>query len=200
MSIISSTDDGALIDTLWPSRGTAAPMRGLRLAILVVAGSALMALSAKVQVPMWPVPMTMQTFAVLVIGMAYGWRLGGLTLLAYLAEGAIGLPVFAGGAGLAYMAGPTGGYLAGFVVAAILVGWLGDRGWDRSVAMTLVAMVLGTSLIFGLGVAWLTALIGFEPAIANGLVPFLVGAAFKIALAAAVLPFAWRLVGDRGAR
>jgi biotin transporter BioY len=111
---------------------------------------------------------TSPTFAVLVIGMAYGWRLGGLTLLAYLAEGALGLPVFAGGAGLAYMAGPTGGYLAGFVVAATLVGWLGEQGWDRSVVLTLVAMTLGTVVVFGLGIAWLTVLIGFEPAIANG--------------------------------
>ena len=191
MSMTETTRDGALIDALWPDHG-ATSSRLLRLAILVVGGTALMALSAKIQVPMWPVPMTMQTFAVLVIGMAYGWRLGGLTLLAYLAEGAVGLPVFAGGAGPVYMAGPTGGYLAGFAISAVLVGWLGERGWDRSVVMTLVAMALGTAMIFGTGVAWLSALIGFEAAVANGLVPFLAGAALKIALAAAVLPFAWR--------
>ena len=194
MTMISTTEDGALIETLWPSRNAASGMRGLRLAVLVAAGTVLMALSAKMQVPMWPVPMTMQTFAVLVIGMAYGWRLGGLTLIAYLAEGAIGLPVFASGAGLAYMAGPTGGYLVGFAVAAVLVGWLGVRGWDRSVAGTLLAMTLGTAVIFGLGVGWLSTLIGFEAALANGLVPFLFGAVIKIALAAAVLPFAWKLL------
>jgi biotin transport system substrate-specific component len=194
MTMISTAQDGALIEAVWPDRSAAVGMRGLRLAILVAAGSVLMALSAKLQVPMWPVPMTMQTFAVLVIGMAYGARLGGLTLLAYLAEGAIGLPVFASGAGLAYMAGPTGGYLVGFAVAATLVGWLGARGWDRSVAGTLAAMTLGTAVIFGLGLAWLSTLIGFEAALANGVMPFLAGAAFKIALAAAVLPFAWRLV------
>lgn len=194
MTMISTAQDGALIEALWPVREATAGVRGLRLAILVAAGSVLMALSAKLQVPMWPVPMTMQTFAVLVIGMAYGARLGGLTLLAYLAEGAIGLPVFASGAGLAYLAGPTGGYLVGFAVAATLVGSLGTRGWDRSIAGTLAAMTLGTAVIFGLGVAWLSTLIGFEAALANGVMPFLVGAAFKIALAAAVLPFAWRLV------
>lgn len=199
MSMIDTTQNGALIDALWPQRQDAAAGRGLRWAVLIVAGTALMAVSAKIQVPMWPVPMTMQTFAVLVIGMAYGWRLGGLTLLAYLAEGAVGLPVFAGGAGVAYMAGPTGGYLAGFVVAATLVGWLGTRGWDRNVAGTLAAMTLGTAVIFGLGVAWLSMLIGFDKAVAAGLVPFLVGAAFKIALAAAVLPLAWRLIGRQGA-
>ncbi len=196
MSITETTHDGALIDALWPNHGAAAS-RMLRLVVLVAAGTALMALSAKIQVPMWPVPMTMQTFAVLVIGMAYGWRLGGLTLLVYLAEGAAGLPVFASGAGAAYMAGPTGGYLVGFAVAATLVGWLGERGWDRSVVLTLAAMALGTAVIFGLGVAWLSTLIGVEKAVAAGLTPFLVGAAFKIALAAAVLPFAWRLVGRR---
>jgi biotin transport system substrate-specific component len=196
MSMISSTHDGTLIDAVWPDRGIGAPARGLRLAVLVVAGTALMALSAKIQVPMWPVPMTMQTFAVLVIGMAYGWRLGGLTMLAYLAEGAAGLPVFAGGAGLAYMAGPTGGYLVGFAIAAMLVGWLGgERGWDRNVPLTLVAMTLGTAVIFGLGAAWLSVLIGFDAALVNGVVPFLVGGAIKIALAAAALPFAWQIFG-----
>ena len=200
MTFVSSPQDGALIDTLWPSRGAAASLRGLRLAVLVAAGTALMALSAKVQVPMWPVPMTMQTFAVLVIGMAYGWRLGGVTLLAYLAEGAAGLPVFASGAGVAYFFGPTGGYLVGFVVAAMLVGWLGERGWDRSVVPTLVAMTLGTAVIFGLGVGWLSTIVGFDKAVAAGLVPFLLGAAFKIALAAAVLPVAWRLLGRRDKR
>lgn len=197
MSTIESSHNGALINTLWPNRAATAPMRGARLAVLVVAGTLLMALSARIQVPMWPVPMTMQTFAVLVIGMAYGWRLGGLTLLAYLAEGAVGLPVFASGAGLAYLAGPTGGYLLGFAVAAMLVGWLGERGWDRNVVLTLVAMTLGTAVIFGLGVAWLSTLIGPAKAVAAGLAPFLAGAAVKIALAAAVLPFVWRLVGRR---
>jgi biotin transport system substrate-specific component len=169
-------------------------MRVVRGVILALLGSAFVALSAKIQVPMWPVPMTMQTFAVLIVGMSFGFRLGGATLLLYLAEGAVGLPVFASGGGLAYLAGPTGGYLVGFFVSAALVGWLAERGWDRTFVLTLVAMVLGTAIIFGLGVTWLAIFLGdANKAIAGGLTPFLVGAVVKIALAAVVLPFAWKL-------
>ena len=188
-----ATEPPVLVDAVWPHRETGTA-NALRLALLAIAGSILMAVSAKIQVPMWPVPMTMQTFAVLVIAMSFGMRLAGATLLLYLAEGAVGLPVFATGSGLAYMAGPTGGYLVGFFVAAVLVGWLAGRGWDRSVALTLVAMALGTLVIFGLGVTWLGVFLGdADKAIANGLTPFLVGAAVKIVLAAAVLPLAWKL-------
>lgn len=186
-----------LIDAIWSRRDTSTANM-LRLAVLAIAGSALMAVSAKIQVPMWPVPMTMQTFAVLVIAMSFGMRLGGSALLLYLAEGAVGLPVFASGGGLAYFAGPTAGYLAGFLVAAVLVGWLAEKGWDRNVVQTLIAMALGTIVIFGLGVAWLSIFLGdADKAIASGLTPFLVGAAVKIALAAAVLPIAWRLLSGR---
>ena len=177
----------SLADTLWSDSGL------LRNIVLVLAGTALLAISAKVQVPSYPVPMTMQTFAVLVIGMAYGWRLGGLTVLAYLAEGAVGLPVFSAGGGLAYFAGPTGGYLVGFLVSALVVGGLASLKWDRNVLTTLLAMTIGTAIIFGFGAAWLSVLAGTEVAIAQGVMPFLIGAAIKIALAAAVLPAAWRL-------
>ena len=190
-----STSYPTLSAVLWPDR---AASRVLRAVVLMVAGSLLLTLSAKVQVPFWPVPMTMQTFAVLVIGMAFGWRLGAATVLLYLAEGAVGLPVFSKGGGFAYLAGPTGGYLIGFVVAAALVGWLAERGWDRAPLRTLVAMFLGIAVIYLFGVAWLTTLIGFEKAIAAGVVPFLAADAFKIVLAAAVLPMAWKLVGSRG--
>jgi len=178
------------------------PQGLLRNILLAVAGSLALWISAKVQVPFYPVPMTMQTFVVLVIGMAFGWRLGAATVLLYLAEGAAGLPVFAGtperGIGLAYMAGPTGGYLVGFVLAAATVGVLAERGWDRRIPTTLAAMALGTAIIFACGVLWLGALVGWsEPVLALGVTPFLPGAAFKIALAAAVLPLAWRLVGRR---
>ena len=186
-----------LIDAIWSRQNTSAASM-LRLAVLAIAGSALMAVSAKIQVPMWPVPMTMQTFAVLVIAMSFGLRLGAATLLLYLAEGAVGLPVFASGAGLAYLAGPTGGYLVGFFVAAVLVGWLAEKGWDRNAVQTLIAMALGTIVIFGLGVTWLAIFLGdADKAIASGLTPFLVGAAVKITLAAAVLPIAWRLISGR---
>lgn len=182
-----------LVQTLWQGENTM-----VRNVLLAIAGSIALWVSAKIQVPFYPVPMTMQTFMVLVIGMAFGWRLGAATVLLYLAEGAIGLPVFAGtpekGIGFAYMLGTTGGYLAGFVVAAAVVGWLAEKGWDRNVWMTLAAMVIGTAIIFALGVSWLGSLIGWDkPVLQYGLIPFLPGAAFKIALAAAVLPMAWKL-------
>ncbi len=186
-----------LATTLWPSENTA-----LRNIVLAVAGSIALTVSAKTHVPFYPVPMTMQTFVVLMIGMAYGWRLGAATVVFYLAQGAIGLPVFSGtperGLGLAYLVGPTGGYLIGFVVSAAVVGFLAERGWGRSIVSTGIAMTLGTATIFALGLAWLGALIGFdEKLLAVGLTPFIAGAAFKIALAAACLPAAWRLAGRR---
>jgi biotin transport system substrate-specific component len=183
-----------LINALWP-RETGGI---LRLAALAVAGSVLLALSARAQVPMWPVPMTMQTFAVLVIAMAYGARLAGATVLLYLAEGLVGLPVFASGAGPAYMVGPTGGYLLGFLVAAVLVGWLAERGWDRSIVATFAANLAGTTIIFALGVGWLSTIVGgLEKALELGFTPFMVGALVKIALAAALLPLLWRTVPRR---
>ena len=186
-----------LAETLWPSDN--AMLRNLMLA---VGGSIALWISAKVQVPFYPVPMTMQTFMVLVIAMAFGWRLGAATVLLYLAEGAAGLPVFAGtperGIGIAYMMGPTGGYLAGFLAAAALAGWLGERGWDRNAVTTLLAMVIGTAVIFLFGALWLGAVIGWDkPVLELGVTPFLPGAAFKIALAAAVLPLVWRHVSRR---
>jgi biotin transport system substrate-specific component len=183
-----------LIDTVWPE--SAAP--ALRWAALAVVGSLLLTASAKAQFPMWPVPMTMQSFVVLVIGMAYGARLAGATVALYLLEGALGLPVFAGtpekGIGLAYMAGPTGGYLAGFFVAAVAMGWLAERGWDRRPVLSVVAMTIGTVLLFTPGVSWLAVLVGFEKAVQAGLMPFLVGSMLKLGLAAAVLPLAWKAV------
>ncbi len=182
-----------LAQTTWPASGRTSLLRG---AILVLVGSALIAVSARVQVPMWPVPMTMQTFAVLVVGMAYGWRLGGLTLLAYLGEGAIGLPVFASGGGIAYFAGPTTGYLLGFLLSATFVGWAAERGWDRTMAHTAAAMAVGTAIIFVCGVAWLAVFLGdVEKALVGGLNPFILGAAVKIALATVLLPTIWRIVG-----
>jgi biotin transport system substrate-specific component len=180
-----------LADTVWSPVGSSPAVRAIVLALI---GTALLTLSAKIQVPFWPVPMTMQTFVVLVLGMAYGWRLAGATVLLYLAQGAIGLPVFAAGGGIAYFAGPTAGYLAGFLLAAVVVGWLAEHGWDRSVPRTLGAMLIGTAIIFACGIAWLGTLIGLRQAIGAGLVPFLLGEAVKIALAAAILPFAWRLL------
>ena len=185
-------DHPTLLGTLWPA---SSETRWLRAALVIALGSLLLTLTAHVKVPFWPVPMTMQTFAVLAIGMACGARLGVATVLAYLLQGALGMPVFAGGAGLVYMTGPTGGYLLGFVLAAGLTGWLAERGFDRSPVRTVVAMLLGDALILTLGVAWLATLIGLEKAIAAGLVPFLAAEGFKIALAAVVLPGVWKLLG-----
>lgn len=188
----------SLIDACWPADGLRGVPALARYVVLAVVGSLLLAASAKVQVPMWPVPMTMQTFAALVIGMSFGMRLGAATVALYLVEGAVGLPVFASGMGLAYLAGPTGGYLLGFLVAAGLVGWLAQRGWDRSPVRTFAANLLGTAVIFGLGVSWLSIFLGdAQAAVANGVVPFLLGALVKCLLATALLPAAWK-VADRG--
>ncbi|WP_144378830.1 biotin transporter BioY [Mesorhizobium amorphae] len=172
----------------------------LQKAAVVFAGSLLLWASAKVQLPFYPVPLTMQTFAVLAIGAALGWRLGLATVLLYLAEGAAGLPVFAGtpekGIGLAYMMGPTGGYLLGYLPAAALCGWLAERGWDRSVALTALAMLAGTVTIYLPGLLWLGAVVGWDkPVLAWGLTPFLLGDLLKLSLASAALPLVWRLVG-----
>ncbi len=166
--------------------------------LLAIAGTLVLWASAKIHIPFYPVPMTMQTFVVLVIGATYGWRLGGATVLLYLAEGAMGLPVFSDtperGIGLIYMTGPTGGYLLGFVAAAVTVGWLAERGWDRNVFTMIVAMTIGTTLIFSCGLVWLGTFIGWDkPVFELGLTPFLYGAILKIALAGATLPIAWKI-------
>jgi biotin transport system substrate-specific component len=181
-----------LATALWPQASA------YRNALLAVVGSLLLTLSAKMQIPFWPVPMTMQTYVVLVLGMAFGPRLGVATVLVYLLEGAIGLPVFAGtpekGIGLAYMAGPTGGYLVGFVAAAALAGWLAQRGWDRSLGSTFIAMTLAHAVIFIGGLAWLAVLFGFEKALAVGLYPFLAATLAKTLLGTITMPLAWRLL------
>ncbi|MCA0401781.1 MAG: biotin transporter BioY [Proteobacteria bacterium] len=164
--------------------------------LLVLAATGLLAVSAKVQVPFWPVPMTMQSLVVLVIGAAFGWRLGAATVLAYLAEGAMGLPVFAGaGAGAAYMAGPTGGYLAGFVLAAAITGFLAEKGYTRSVPGALAVMAIGHAVLFVPGYLWLATLVGTEKAYHGGVEPFYYATLLKTALGAALLPAAWWAVG-----
>jgi biotin transport system substrate-specific component len=185
-----------LIGTLWPPASTS---RAIRLVILAVAGTVALTLSAKIQVPFYPVPMTMQTFVVLVIGMTYGWQLGGATLLLYLAEGAVGLPVFAGtpekGIGLAYMMGGTGGYLVGFMLAAAACGWLAERGWDRNVMTTALAMFIGNVIIYIPGLLWLGGVFGWDkPILQWGLTPFIVGDLVKLGLAAVVLPLVWKFI------
>jgi len=167
-------------------RGGAWPRR----VVLVIMGTVLLAASAWIEVPMVPVPMTMQTFAVVLIGALYGWRLGGATVAAYLAEGAVGLPVFAGGAaGAAHLIGPTGGYLLAFVAVAAAVGWCAERGLAKHVVSAFGVMLAGHLAILALGVSWLATLTGMElqQAIAVGATPFLFGMVLKSALAAACL-------------
>lgn len=195
---VSTPHYPTLLTVLWQAGDTQS--RILRSTILAFAGTLLLTISAKVQVPFWPVPMTMQTFVVLALGMAYGWRLGGATLLLYMAEGAFGMPVFAGtpekGIGLAYMMGGTGGYLAGFVLAAITTGWLAERGWDRTMLGTVLAMLAGNAIIYIPGVLWLGILFGFDkPILEWGFTPFILGDVLKLALAAVLMPLAWRALG-----
>jgi biotin transport system substrate-specific component len=192
---IAETRTPTLATTLWRAEGSARLVRGV---VLALVGTVLLTVSAKIMVPFWPVQMSMQTFVVLAIGAVYGSRLAGATVALYLAQGAIGLPVFGLGAGLAYMAGPTGGYLIGFLVAAIVVGWLAERGFDRRWSTALLAFLIGDVIIFAFGFAWLSGLIGVEKAVSGGLLPFLPAEALKIALAMAVLPLAWKVVGRRG--
>jgi biotin transport system substrate-specific component len=164
-------------------------------AFLLVIGSLLLAVSAQFKIPLYPVPVTGQTLVVLLIGMTYGLRLGGATVAAYLLQGAIGLPVFAGGAyGIATLMGPTGGYLSGFLVAAIVMGFLAERGMGRSILSTVIAMMIGNAIIYLMGASWLAGFIGPEKALAAGVLPFLYGDALKLAVAAGLMPLAWRFV------
>jgi len=179
-----------LADQVWHGRGLA------RAVVLTVGASLALAVSAKIQVPFWPVPMTMQSLVVLLIGIAYGSRLGAAAVLAYLAEGLAGLPVFAGAAaGPAYMAGPTGGYLLGFLLAATCIGWLAERGWDRTLGGAAAAMTLGHILLFVPGVLWLAVLFSWAKAVAAGVTPFVGATAVKTALGVALVAAFWSLLG-----
>ncbi|WP_299657248.1 biotin transporter BioY [uncultured Tateyamaria sp.] len=186
-----------LSDTLGATEGTALRIKQ---AVLVVLGIALLAVAAKIKVPMWPVPITMGTFAVLTIGAAYGARLGLVTILGYMIIGALGFDVFASSSaeayGVTYMMGGTGGYLVGYVLATVALGALAQRGWDRSVVWMALAMLIGNALIYLPGLAWLGQLYGWDqPILQWGLTPFLIGDVLKLALAALILPAAWKLVG-----
>jgi len=169
----------------------------------IAGGTLFIALSAQVAIPLpfSPVPITGQTLAVLLTGALLDSRRGSLCLLAYLAEGAIGLPVFAGGrAGLAHLMGPTSGYLMGVIAAAFLTGLLAERGWDRRARTTLLAMLLGNAAIYAFGLPWLARFVGGERVLASGLLPFIPGDLLKLILAAMLLPSGWKLLGRKGSR
>jgi biotin transport system substrate-specific component len=166
---------------------------------LVLVGVMLLILSAKIKIPMIPVPMTMGTFAVLSIGAVYGPRLGLMTIIGYMIVGALGFDVFASSSsekfGVSYMMGSTGGYLVGYVLAILVLGWTARQGWDRSILKMAAAMVLGNVIIYVPGLLWLATLYGWDqPIFTWGLTPFLVGDLVKLGLAALLLPGAWRLV------
>jgi biotin transport system substrate-specific component len=164
-------------------------------AVLIVGASVVTALAAQVAIPLAPVPITGQTFAVLLTGAVLGPRRAALAQLLYLLEGAAGLPVFAGGAlGIAKLIGPTGGYLIAFPLAAALTGWLAARGWDRRFDTMLLAMLLGSAVIFACGLAQLARFVPAHQLLSTGLVPFLPGDLIKSSLAALAFPAAWNFV------
>jgi biotin transport system substrate-specific component len=197
--VSSLTTPSTLVGSLW-SR-TDGRLGALRAMVLMIVGTALLTLSAKIQVPFYPVPMTLQTLVVLVLGAAYGWRLGGATVVLYLAEGAAGLPVFANTPpvvpSLAYLFGPTGGFLWGFVAGAMVTGFMAERGWDRSFGRVLVMMTVGHAVIFAFGLAWLAALMPLAKAWQVGAEPFVAATILKTALAAAAMQAAWTFVARR---
>jgi biotin transport system substrate-specific component len=192
----------AAATTMSPLVSLALPQKGAsRLAtqlLVVIGGTLLLTLSAKTKVMLGPVDISLQTLAVLTIAATFGMRLGVATLLLYMAEGAMGFPVFQStpekGIGIAYMLGSTGGYLAGFVLMAAIVGWAADRGWDRNPIKLFNAMLVAEGVMMAMGFAWLALLIGAEKSWQFGVVPFIVGDLIKVGLAAALVPAVWSLL------
>lgn len=189
--------------TLHSTLTTGRPNALVRDAAIVVAASLLLIVSAKISIPFWPVPLTMQTFVVIGLGLALGPALGTAAVGLYLVEGALGLPVFSGtpekGIGLAYMAGPTGGFLAGFLLAAFVAGHLAKRGLDRNVFTAFLAALAGAVVLYIPGLLWLGTLFGWDkPILEWGLYPFIYGDLLKAALAAIAFPAAWKALKARG--
>ncbi|MFH1524309.1 MAG: biotin transporter BioY [Chloroflexota bacterium] len=186
----------ALAPTL-STRHQSAIKPALRDTMLILFGSLFVAALAQVRIPLpfTPVPLTGQTFAVLLVGAALGSRRGVASLGLYTLLGLVGLPVFAGGSGgTAHLFGPTGGYLLGFIAAAWVVGQLAERGLERSVRTSILPFLAGTAIIYLFGISWLAVYLGFQKALTAGLVPFLVGDFIKLIGAALTLPAAWKLV------
>ncbi len=170
----------------------------LRDLTLIVLGSLFVAALAQVEIPLpfTPVPITGQTFGVLLVGAALGSKRGAASLTLYLAEGALGLPFFAGGAhGLSVLTGATAGYLLGFIGAAYVIGRLAEKGLERSVSTSFIPFLVGTVLIYACGVTWLAVMLGsWSKAVTFGLIPFLIGDIIKLLAASLALPAAWKLV------
>ncbi len=194
-----ATNDKVLSEAVWQAEGT---QLWIKRAVLVVLGVMALAIAAKVKfpIPPSPVPVTLGSFAVLTIGAAYGPRLGLTTILGYMLIGALGFDVFASSSaetnGLTYMMGGTGGYLVGYVLAVMALGFAARSGLDRSVLGMAAAMFVGTALIYIPGVAYLGVLYGWDkPLLEWGFTPFVIGDLMKLALAALILPAAWKLIG-----
>ena len=161
---------------------------------LMIIGTLILAFSSKVQVPFWPVPMTMQTFVIFLIGMTYGVRLSFATVTLYLLEGAAGLPVFASGGGLSYLFGPTAGYLYGMLFASVAISYFANLGFSKTYFKAAFSLIIGSIIIFSFGILYLGSIIGYEKAIAAGLLPFIPSEIFKIALAVALIPTIQKII------
>jgi biotin transport system substrate-specific component len=196
--------------TLAPALFSERASRTFQEVLLVLVGTALLAISAKAKVPFYPVPMTLQTLVVILIGATYGRVLGVATMLAYLAEGVLGLPVFANTppaiASAAYFLGPTGGFLISYPIAALIIGTAADRGLDRSVTKLFAAIVAGELVIFALGFIWLAWFaqlssgatgLGADVAFSKGVAPFILADALKSVLAALLVPAGWSLLSPK---
>lgn len=194
----TTVSNSVLSEEFWSTEGNALWVKRV---VMVVLGIAALAVAAKIKVPVWPspVPITLGTFAVLTIGTAYGPRMGLATILGYMLIGALGFDVFAnsaaGTSGIEYMMGGTGGYLVGYVLATLTLGYAARRGWDRNVLLLAVGMFVGNLIIYVPGVMWLAHLYTWENAFAWGVTPFLIGDAMKLVLAALIVPAVWKLVG-----
>jgi biotin transport system substrate-specific component len=183
-----------LVDTVWSADGLARELT------LVVGGSLAIAAAAQLRIPLpfTPVPVTGQTFAVLLIGALFGAKRGVATVIMYLSLGIMGLPVFAAAPpGPGALLSPTAGYLAGYVGAAWVTGTLSERGWDRRPWSTALAMAIGSGVIFSFGVLWLSQFVGWGRVLQEGFLPFIPGDLLKIGLATAILPSGWKLIGRR---
>ena len=162
--------------------------------LLVLFGTILLAISAKIQLPFWPVPMTMQTFVIFLIGMTYSVKLSFITVSMYLFEGALGLPVFASGGGIAYLVGPTSGYLYGMLISSVVISYLANLGFSKTYLKTSISLLIGSFIIFLFGILYLGSIIGYEKAIIAGLLPFIPSELFKIALAVSLIPTIQKII------